>query len=161
MKVSAKALLISAFLVIFVAFSCSEDDGDDLTTEGPFSISELAGNWNATMARFSANNTTVDVVEDGGTATMTVQSNGKFTLNIDPVDRNPYSVSGTMFWEKWEGNYFFTIEWDDSPGDWDSYGASLNSNILQINGGFNTGEYDFDNDGTMEPAEVDFEFERI
>ena len=140
--------------------SCSSDD-DELIKEGPFNISELAGNWEATTAYFANNTVDVDVVADGGTATMTVQSSGRFSLTIDPIDRAAYTVSGEMSWEKWEGNYYFAIEWDDYPGDWDTYGATLTATTLRIAGGFDTGEYDFDNDGTFESARITFEFVRV
>ncbi len=48
MRTSVKALLFSTILIVFVGFSCSE--GEPVTKEGPFNISELAGNWEATSA---------------------------------------------------------------------------------------------------------------
>ena len=159
MKKFAHILLL--FLVPFV-FSCSSNDDDDdlLTKDGSFPISELAGTWEATKAQFSVSSTSVDVVEDGGTARMTVQSSGDFALTLDPVDRPAYTVRGEMFWEKWEGTYYFAIVWDDEPGDWDTYGHTYNGTTLTLNGGTNTGEYDFDNDGDMEPCTVHFIFVR-
>ena len=100
----------------------------------------------------------VDIITDGGSSSITVQSNGKFTLTIDPADRAAYTLSGEMFWELFEGNYFFAIEWDDYPGDWDTYGATLAATTFSINGGFDTGEYDFDNDGSFESASISFTF---
>lgn len=91
---------------------------------------------------------------------MSVQSSGRFTLNIDPSDRPAYAVSGEMFWEKWEGKYYFAIEWADYPGDWDTYGATLTTSTFSINGGSDSGEYDFDNDGTFETASIGFSFVR-
>ncbi len=155
---------INFFLLITLisfTFACSSDeDEDELTKDGPFAISELAGSWDATQARFSADLIAIDIVEDGGSAEMTVQSSGRFTLTLDPVDRDAYTVSGEMFWEKWEGNYYFAIVWDDYPEDWDTYGHTYNGTTLSINGGVDTGEYDFNNDGNMEPCSVHFIFER-
>ena len=94
---------LNLLLILLAAFaiscSSSDDDEDVLTKDGPFNISELAGAWDATKAQFSVNTVSVDVVEDGGTAEMTVQSNGRFTVRLDPVDRAAYTVSGEMFWE--------------------------------------------------------------
>ena len=152
-------------LTLFVAFSCSKDDSDSLVKEGagaPFNISELAGSWDATAAFFvrDSDNMSVDVIGDGGSSSITVQSNGKFVLTIDPADRAAYTISGEMFWELFEGNYFFAIEWDDYPGDWDTYGATLMPTTFVINGGFDSGEYDFDDDGTFDTASISFEFTR-
>ena len=103
--------------LISLTFSCNDDDDPEvvLTKDGTFQISELAGTWEATKAQFSVSTVSVDVVEDGGTASMSVQSNGRFTLNIDPVDRDAYTVSGEMFWEEWQQTFYFAIVWDDDP----------------------------------------------
>jgi hypothetical protein len=84
---SSKFIAMKPFTYIFLislialTFSCNKDDDQDaLTKDGPFEISELAGTWEATKAQFSVNTVSVDVIEDGGTARMSVQSNGRFTL---------------------------------------------------------------------------------
>ncbi|MEP0134411.1 MAG: hypothetical protein ABJJ25_12900 [Eudoraea sp.] len=147
--------------LISLTFSCSDDDDpEELTKDGPFEISELAGTWEATKAQFSVNTVSVDVVEDGGTASMTVQSNGRFTLTLDPVDRDAYTVSGEMFWEEWQQTFYFAITWDDEPNDWDTYGHTYDGTTLTFNGGAETGEYDFDNDGDMEACSIHFIFDR-
>ena len=147
--------------MISLTFSCNSDDDEDvLNKDGRFPISELAGNWEATKAQFSVNTISVDVVEDGGTARMSVQSNGRFTLTLDPVDRNAYIVSGEMFWEKWEQTYYFAIVWDVDQDDWDTYGYTYDGTTLSLNGGADTGEYDFNNDGDMETCSAHFIFDR-
>lgn len=152
---------IGVFLSLLLAFSCDSGSGEDeLVKDGPFNISELAGNWEATQAQFSVNTRSVDIVEDGGTVTMTVQTSGRFTLTLDPVDRPAYTVSGEMFWEKWEGSYYFAIVWDDEPDDWDTYGHTWDGTTLTLNGGADTGEYDFDNDGDAESCTLHFDFVR-
>lgn len=151
-------------LFAFLLFSCSKDETDDLVKEeGPFKISELAGNWEATSAFFvrDSDDMTIDIIGDGGTVSIAVQSNGRFVMTMDPADRAAYTVSGDMSWEKWEGEYYFAIEWDDYPGDWDTYGATLTATTFEIRGSFDTGEYDFDNDGSSESARVGFEFIRV
>ena len=149
------------FLISLACLICacsSEDDEDVLTKEGPFLISELAGTWEATKAQFSVNTVSVDVVDDGGTVQMSVQPNGRFTMTLDPVDRAAYTVSGEMFWEEWQGTSYFAIVWDDYPGDWDTYGHTFDGTTLSLNGGAGTGEYDFNNDGSMEPCSAHFVF---
>lgn len=158
MKLFKYIFLIS---LISLTFSCNKDDDEDaLTKEGPFNISELAGTWEATKAQFSVSAVSVDVVEDGGTASMSVQSDGRFTLTLDPVDRNDYTVSGEMFWEAWQQSFYFSIVWDDYPGDWDTYGHTFDGTTLSFNGGTDTGEYDFNNDGDMEACSIHFIFDR-
>ena len=150
------------FLLIPLSFACSsdEDNGENITKVGPFAISELNGNWNATEAKFTGNGVMVDVVDDGGTVTMSVQSNGRFTITLDPVDRAAYTVSGEMFWEEWEGNFYFSILWDKYPDDWESYGHTYTGTSFSLNGGPETGEYDFNNDGSYEVCELDLTFVR-
>lgn len=147
--------------LISLNFSCSGDDDENvLTKDGPFQISELAGTWEVTKAQFSVNTVSVDVVADGGTANMSVQSSGRFTLTLDPVDRNAYTVSGEMFWEEWQQTFYFAIVWDDEPNDWDTYGHTFDGTTLSFNGGTDSGEYDFDNDGDFEACSIHFIFVR-
>lgn len=103
----------------------------------------------------------MDIVAEGGSLALTVQSNGKCTFTVNPVDRELYTVSGEMFWELFEGEYFFSIVFDDFSGDWSSFGATLSATTFIMNGGPDSGEYDFDNDGTSEAASLGFEFIRI
>ena len=158
-------LFTSIFLTLLISlsFSCSKDDNDvvnELVKDGPFHISELNGTWEATKAQFSVNTVSVDVVADGGTANMSVQSSGRFTLTLHPVNRNPYTVSGEMFWEEWQKTFYFAIVWDDYPNDWDTYGHTYDGTTLSLNGGAETGEYDFDNDGDFEACSAHFIFVR-
>ena len=138
--------------LVSLNLSCSSSDDDEgLTKDGPFSISELSGNWEATKAQFSGSSTSVDIVEDGGSVSMSVQSNGRFTLTLDPVDRNAYTVSGEMFWEEWQQTYYFAVIWD---------GHTYDGTTFSINGGADSAEYDFDNDGDLESCSVHFIFVR-
>ncbi|MFT0715918.1 hypothetical protein [Flagellimonas lutimaris] len=147
--------------LVSLNLSCSSSDDDEgLTKDGPFSISELSGNWEATKAQFSVSSTSVDIVEDGGSVSMSVQSNGRFTLTLDPVDRNAYTVSGEMFWEEWQQTYYFAVIWDDEPNDWDTFGHTYDGTTFSINGGADSAEYDFDNDGDLESCSVHFIFVR-
>lgn len=162
-KSIAMKKLFFIFLIGLVSLNdaCSkEDDEDVLTKDGPFAISELSGNWEATKAQFSVSSTSVDVVEDGGTVTMTVQSSGRFSLTIHPINRNAYTVSGELFWEEWQGSFYLAIVWDDEPNDWDTYGHTYTGTTLTINGGTDSGEYDFDNDGDFESCTIHFIFVR-
>ncbi|NER08937.1 hypothetical protein SAMN06265375_1011585 [Muriicola jejuensis] len=156
-------VLFSVLLVLFVAFSCGkEDPADDLIKEGDFNISELTGSWEATSAVFNDGvSQSVEIIGEGGSLTMTVQSNGRFSLTISPAERTPYTVSGEFFWEKWEGKYYLAIIWDKYPDDWDTYGSTLTDTTFTLSGGFESGEYDFDNDGTFEICGISIAFVRI
>ncbi|MEN2283647.1 hypothetical protein AAGF08_16000 [Algoriphagus sp. SE2] len=158
MKLFKNILMI---LFISLAFACSKEDEEEiLVKEGPFKISELAGNWDATKAQYSVSSISVDVVENGGTVTMSVQTNGRFTLTIDPVDRDAYTVSGEMFWEEWQQTYHFAIRWDKSSEVYETYGHTYDGGTFSLNGGEGSGEYDFNNDGDFEKCSVHFFFSR-
>ena len=163
MKNSINTLVFSTVLVLFVASSCNNDDSKLFKEGGPFKISELAGNWEATSAFFvrDSDDMSVDIIADGGSLSLTVQSSGRCTFTIDPVGRDAYTVSGEMFWELFEGDYYFAIKYDDYPDDWASYGATLTDTTFTINGGPDSGEYDFNNDGTTESTRLGFVFIRI
>ena len=163
MKYSIKTLLFSTLLLLFVASSCSKDESELLKEGGPFKISELAGNWEATSAFFNrdSDGMSVDIVAEGGSLSLSVQSSGRCAFTIDPVDREGYTESGEMFWELYEGDYYFAIAWDAYPDDWASYGATFTDTTFFMNGGPDTGEYDFENDGTSESASIGFEFIKI
>jgi len=162
MKNSIKTFLFSTALLLFVSLSCSDEDSERVTEGGPFEISELAGDWVANYAFFvrDSDQMSVDIVADGGSLSLTVQSNGRCTFTVAPADREVYTVSGEMFWELYEGDYFFSIEYDDHPGDWGSYGATLTDTTFNMNGGPDSGEYDFNDDGTTESCSLGFEFIR-
>ena len=65
-----------------------------------------------------------------------------------------------MFWEEWQQTFYFAIVWDDVPDDWDTYGHTFDGTTLSFNGGADTGEYDFNNDGDMSACTVHFIFDR-
>ncbi len=169
MQNSIKALSISMVLISFIALSCdsTDDSESELVKEGgPFGISELAGNWEATQAGFLriSDNLWVDIVADGGSLSLTVQSSGRCTFAINPVDREAYTASGEMFWGRYEGEDALAIVWDDSP---DADERSSFRFIELTDTTFNMactsvcGEYDFNNNGTTEAADLDFSFVRI
>lgn len=164
MKTLPQILLSSLFVLLL--FACSSDDENGVSPEGPvFSISDLQGTWNATSLVFSYSGSgpvpepnSYDVIAEGGSATMTVQSNGRFTLTVTPAGEAPETFSGLMYFEDGE---FFAIQFDDDPPDDPTYfGESLVGNTFTLNGGPDTAEWDFDGDGNDEPASVLLIFER-
>jgi len=160
-----KLLLFSTLLLWFVLSSCSEDDSESKLTKsgGPFEISELAGNWEATSASFfrTSDGLQVELVADGGSVSLTVQSNGRCTFTVDPFDRDAYVVSGEMFWGSFESVVALAIVFDDSPDD-SSYfrGHELTDTTFNLWCTSECGEYDFNNNGTSETADLSFFFVR-
>lgn len=165
-----KSLFTYLFSSIFVFFllACSSDDDDDVMADtGPsFSISELQGTWNATSVTFSFSGqgavpepSFYDVIAEGGSATLVVQSNGRFTLTVTPAGLDAESFSGRMYFEDGE---FFAIQFDDDPPNDPTYfGETLSGDTFTLNGGPDTAEWDFDGDGQDEPASVFLRFERV
>ena len=165
MKNSIKTLIFSTVLIAFVAFSCSKDESEsELVKEGgPFAISELTGNWEATTAGFLriSDNLWVDIVWDGGSVSLTVQSSNRCTFTIDPVDREAYTVGGEMFWGLYEGEDALAIVWNDSPDDRSSFRSiELTDTTFNLGCSSECAEYDFNNNGTSETADLSFEFIR-
>ena len=166
MRNSNKALSISMVLLSFIAFSCdsADESESELVKEGgPFAISELTGNWEATSANFwrDSDGLQADIIADGGSVSLTVQSSGRCTFSIDPFDRAAYTVSGEMFWGRFEGDIALAIVWDDIPDD-RSYFRFLELTDTTFNMACTSvcGEYDFNNNGTSETADLGFEFIR-
>ena len=158
-------ILLSSLFILFL-FACSDDDEDVMSDTGPnFAISELQGTWNATTLIFTYSGqgpvpdpSSYDVIGEGGTATLSVQSNGRFTLTVRPAGLATETFSGLMYFEDGE---FFAIQFDDDPPNDPTYfGETLTGNTFQLNGGPDTAEWDFDGDGNDESASVFLIFER-
>lgn len=162
---SIKTLLFSTVLILFVVSSCSEDESElELAKEGgPFAISELTGNWEATSANFFrvSDGLQADIIADGGSLSLTVQSSGRCTFTIDPFDRDAYTISGEMFWGQYDGEDALAIIFDDSPDDRSYFrGIELTDTTFNLGCSSECGEYDFSNDGTSETADLVFDFIR-
>ena len=159
-------IILLVVLTTCLTFSCGEDDSEgdtELFTEGgPFEISELAGNWEATLAYFrrTSDNLEVDIVGDGGSVSLNVQSNRRCAFTINPFDCETYTESGEMFWELDNEEYYLAIVWDDFPDESSSFRAELNNIGFHIQCFDDCVEYDFNCDGTPEAANLDFFFIR-
>ncbi len=168
MQSPIKALSVCMVLISFIAISCDsagESEQELVKEGGPFAISEIAGNWEATQAGFLriSDNLWVPIVSQGGSVSLTVQSSGRSTFVINPVDRAAYTASGEMFWGSYEGDEALIIVWDDSP---DPDDRSSFRSIELTDTTFNMActsvcaEYDFNGNGTSEEADLSFEFIR-
>ena len=163
-------IILLVFLTTCMTFSCGENDSDDsegdsgLSKEGgPFELSELAGNWEANLAIFTRTSDNLEeaIVGDGGSVSLTVQSNDKCTFTINPVDCEAYTESGELFWEfnSENGEYYLAIVWDDFPDDGGtSFYVILFNNTFSMSCFEDCAEYDFNCDGSPETAFLNFNF---
>jgi len=102
-------------------------------------IAEIAGTWTATSASFNG----VDVVEEGGSVTLEIQENGRFTFTIERPGKDATVFTGKLgFDEQW-----LEVEYDSDPGEYEYYDITYDDHNLHI--GANS-EFDFDGDGSDE-----------
>ena len=156
--------LLSALLCSFFILACSSSDeeGDEFSLVGTnTSIAEMAGNWNATTGLFQSASlgpaTETDVVAEGGTVTLSIQTTGQFSITVQEAGRTPDTSTGRMAFDE----DLLVIFFDDDPGEFEFFGIIHNEPNLSIQGGNGSAEFDFDFNGIKEPANVDFEFVRI
>jgi len=153
--------LLSIALCLFI-IACDGDDEDDFSLVGTeTSAEELAGDWNATQGFFSRATSgpvvETDVVADGGSITLSIQSNGRFTLTIAPLGEVPEVTTGRIAFDE----ELLVVFFDDDPDEFEFFVISHNEPNLSISGGNGSVEFDFDGDGVDEPADVGFVFVRI
>ena len=155
MKTLSTHVAACALLLLF--FSCSSGDDGDPLVGTTISISDIQGNWNAIRAIFDIAGTgtsqSIDVVEEGGSVTLQIQSNGRFTLTITPQGESAEVSKGQMSFDE----DLLVVEFDDSPGDSEYYGIQSSTSTLSISG---PAEYDLDGDGTDDDAYVELDFVR-
>jgi hypothetical protein len=138
LKAMNKKYLVSFFMAMIASLTffvaCNQDEGP--STE---KVSEITGTWTATSATFNG----VDVVEEGGSVTLVIQSNGSFTFTILRPGRTDMVFTGKLgFDEQW-----LAVEYDTNPGEYEYYDITYDEDNLHI--GANS-EFDFDGDGTDE-----------
>ncbi len=150
---------LSAISIFMLFGSCSSDDGGGSLTGTNISISDIQGSWNVTSFVFdrAAEGPVlrIDLIEEGATASMTIQSNGRFTINSTVPGGGQETITGQMSFDE----DILLIEFDDDPGEEEFFSIQLtnNDNTLTISG---PAEYDFDDDGMDEPAFVTIVFVR-
>jgi hypothetical protein len=80
---------------------------------------------------------------EGGSVTLAIQSNGKFTFEIKRPGKTDMVFTGKLgFDEQW-----LAVEYDTNPGEYEYYDINYDAHNLHI--GANS-EFDFDGDGTDE-----------
>ncbi len=126
-----------AILLMVINFnSCESDDSEFSDTGTNLSISDIAGSWIATSATFSAPEH-IDLLDEGATVTLVIQSNGRFTFTIKyPGEADDVSTGKLGFDGEW-----LAVRFDDDDEE-ASFFISLVNNILTLRG-----QVDLDLDG--------------
>lgn len=148
-----------AFVVLSLGlYACDASDEDDFPLDGDeISMSDIASIWRANRAAFSPSEDgpaiEVDIVAEGGSVTLSIQANGRFTLTVSPPDR-PVDVStGQLGFDE----DLLVVTYDDEPDDFELFGIQHAGDNLSLSG---PAEYDFEGDGASEPARVELEMFR-
>ncbi len=127
-----------------LALGCGGDEG---TGPGGITIADLAGTWDATTATFEGvvGSGFVDVIADGGSVTLTITGDGRFTFVLTLPGESPETASGTMHFEE----DALVMTFDDDPSDPTFFIFFFSDDTLTLAG---EDEFDFDDDGVDEPA---------
>ena len=131
-------------------------DGDD--GDGPF-IADFVGTWIALSVVFTNQadqSQAVDPIEQGGTATLTISANGRYTLVENFPGKPTITSMGSLHFD--EG--FLIVVDDEVPDDPLRFLFTKNDDLLTLQGEPGASEFDFDNDGILEPASSFWTFER-
>jgi len=152
-----RARLAGIFIVLTFS-GCGGSDEDEFSLVGTnTSVAEIAGNWSATRADFSRNTAgpglKISVVDSGGTATLQIQGNGRFTFTIMLPGANTDISTGRLGFDE----DLLVVGYDDDPEEFDFFGIQSTMNTMSIEG---PTEFDFDGDGVDEPARVTLDLVR-
>ena len=149
---------ITLIIICSFLFAC-QDEEEGPTLNGKYNMSDLAGNWTATEALFSSLDQdykgSMNIIQEGGSLTMNVQNDGKFTINIViPGEPNEVFKGKLGFEEEW-----LTVSYDTEPDDYEYFFIELNDDksILTLRG---EGTYDFDDDGMEDLSSINLILER-
>ena len=135
-------------LSLILTFSaCFNEEDDEPSLQGDkYGINDLSGMWSATEAFFSSleipHKGDLDVIDEGGSLTLKIESNGRFTITIVlPGEPNEVFTGKLGFDEEW-----LAISFDDDPGEYAYHYFDLNDDktTLTIRG---DGYLDLDDDG--------------
>lgn len=150
-------IIFTLFLFsLFQFFSCGGDDEDSFPLDGTvLTMAEIAGNWTAIAALYTSSSTgpivEYNVIDEGGSVSLTIQSNGRFTLTLTIPDEGNTVYTGQLGFDE----DLLVVTYDDEPDDWEYFGIFLDGGHLFING---PAEFDFNSDAIPEEADVSFDF---
>jgi hypothetical protein len=89
--------------------------------------------------------------------TLNIQNSGRFTLTITEQGEAPEITTGRLAFDE----DLLVVFFDDDPEEWEYYRITHNEPNLSISSLDGSATFDFDGDGTEEPAYVGFMFDRI
>jgi len=168
MKAQRTRLLVTIFGLLSLTFwACSIFGGNDeeegfeqFSLEGTnVSVADIAGNWNATQGLFGRSGegpvVEVDVVAEGGSITLSIQSNGNFSVTVSYGGSSDTSTGRMAFDED-----LLVISFNDDPEEWEYFSITHDEPNLSIMGGTVYEAFDYDGDGIDEDSDIDFIFMR-
>lgn len=132
-------------LLIGLGVSCSDDVAE----------ADLVGTWTATQFVFSDFGdpvTDFDLLAAGGDVEIVIRANNTYTITFDvpwadpEVDDGTWALAGSV------------LTFDEGTADETAFDVSLSGNILTIYTDDIT--FDFDENGTDDPAQLNARFER-
>lgn len=146
-----KTILVTAFLIFI---GCSDDDDQDdaeFSLQGTnLSVDDISGDWTATMLIFEFLDLPVDpldLIAEGGGATMNIQNNGNFTFTLIVPDEPVQIFTGRLGFDETA----LVLEVDE---EYLYFSIELVEGILSINGPV---EIDLDLDGVDEATFMSLE----
>ncbi len=151
-----------ALLSILLAFiSCGSDDEDEISLVGTnISMSDIAGSWTAISALIGnltpgSQPVAVDVIDERGSVSLSIQSNGRYTFTIKRPTRADDIFTGPLGFD----GEWLAVGYDDAPGEYNYWFIELstNQNNLTLRG---ESTYDFDQNDTDDPASYNLELVR-
>jgi hypothetical protein len=120
------------------------------------SIASVSGLWTATRLEYVSvadPAVKVDVIAAGGTATIDLNDNGMYTAVITPPGAAPETTTGTW---SYTADTFTLVE-TGSSGNM-TFDMSLGNDAMTLTGADT--EFDFNDDGTDEPAKLNISLVR-
>jgi len=132
--------------------------GDGTSTVGPggVTIASLAGNWTATSIEWATltGSARFDLIADGGSGTLVIQTDGRFTLTTIESGGLTEVTTGSLVFNTQEED-FLVVRADGEPEE--EFLFFLSGNMMSLRG---DDTFDFDDDGVEEPATIDLMFTR-
>ncbi|MEL6485217.1 MAG: hypothetical protein AAFU57_01545 [Bacteroidota bacterium] len=155
-----KHILLAILTVFIISCSNSDDSEFEFALEGTiYSMTDIAGAWNAQLADFEeleVRDSGFEVIDLGGTFTMTVQENGRFFAVMTFPDEPIEEFSGQL---GFDGVNLVMLEDGDGPGDEAYFNMEITTDGLwNLDGDI---LYDLDDDGVLENTMLRLRLERI
>lgn len=136
----------------------------DETSAGPdgLTVADLAGSWTATEFRYSQAAAgpeipDVELIGDGGSVTMLLESNGRFVITITEPGGASDVLTGLLYFEEED---FLIIEIDGESGFIDFFFTRLGDDAFRLTDNVGQVEFDLDGDGSDEAVRLEIRFQR-